>query len=107
MEEDFYVGRLARHGLTVEVPDAVDRAEADRVIFDELTRGIVRDESRATYAGILGRLHDQGAEAVVLGLHRDRAAGRPRGLAAAAAPVDADPRRGRRRGGAGRHGWVV
>jgi aspartate racemase len=67
MEEDFYVGRLARHGLTIEVPDAADRATADRVIFDELTRGIVRDESRAAYADILGRLRDQGAEAVVLG----------------------------------------
>jgi len=67
MEEDFYVGRLARHGLTIEVPGPDDRAEADRVIFDELTRGIVRDESRASYADILGRLRDQGAEAVVLG----------------------------------------
>jgi aspartate racemase len=67
MEEDFYVGRLARHGLDVEVPGAADRAEVDRVIFDELTRGIVREESRAAYAGILARLADQGAEAVVLG----------------------------------------
>ena len=67
MEEDFYVGRLARQGLTIEVPDAADRAEADRVIFDELTRGIVRAKSRASYAAILGRLRDQGAEAVVLG----------------------------------------
>jgi aspartate racemase len=67
MEEDFYLGRLARHGLGVEVPGPADRTEADRVIFDELTRGIVRDESRATYAGILSRLADQGAEAVVLG----------------------------------------
>ena len=67
MEEDFYVGRLARHGLAVEVPGAADRAEADRVIFDELTQGIVRDESRTSYVEILGRLRDQGAEGVVLG----------------------------------------
>jgi len=67
MEEDFYVGRLARHGLEVDVPGAADRTEVDRVIFDELTRGIVRDESRAAYADILARLRDQGAEAVVLG----------------------------------------
>jgi len=67
MEEDFYVGRLARHGLDVVVPGARDRKEADRIIFDELTRGIVREESRASYAGILARLHDQGADAVVLG----------------------------------------
>jgi aspartate racemase len=67
MEEDFYVGRLARHGLDVLVPGPADRTEVDRVIFDELTRGIVREESRAEYAAILGRLADQGAEAVVLG----------------------------------------
>jgi len=67
MEEDFYVGRLARHGLDVDVPGPADRTEVDRVIFDELTRGIVREESRASYAGILARLADQGAEAVVLG----------------------------------------
>ena len=66
MEEDFYVGRLASHGLAVEVPGPEDRAEVDRVIFDELTRGIVREESRASFAGILERLGEQGAEAVVL-----------------------------------------
>jgi aspartate racemase len=67
MEEDFYVGRLARHGLTVDVPGPDDRAEVDRVIFEELTRGVVREESRASYAGMLARLRDRGAEAVVLG----------------------------------------
>src|SRR6478736_4656509 len=41
MEEDFYVGRLAHTGLTVDVPGAADRAEVDRIIFDELTLGRV------------------------------------------------------------------
>ncbi|HRD64500.1 MAG TPA: amino acid racemase, partial [Nocardioides sp.] len=67
MEEDFYVGRLARRGLDVVVPGAADRTEVDRVIFDELTQGIVREESRASYTAILERLRDAGAEAVVLG----------------------------------------
>jgi aspartate racemase len=67
MEEDFYVGRLARRGLTVDVPGPADRAEVDRVIFDELTRGLVLDESRAAYAAVLERLRDTGAEVVVLG----------------------------------------
>jgi aspartate racemase len=67
MEEDFYVGRLARRGLDVVVPEPADRAEADRVIFDELTQGLVREESRSSYAAILGRLRAAGAEAVVLG----------------------------------------
>ena len=67
MEEDFYVGRLSRRGLDVVVPGDADRTEADRVIFDELTQGLVRSESRTSYAAILGRLRDAGAEAVVLG----------------------------------------
>lgn len=67
MEEDFYVGRLARRGLDVVVPGQEDRAVADGVIFDELTQGVVREESRAAYDEILRRLRDQGAEAAVLG----------------------------------------
>ncbi len=67
MEEDFYVGRLARAGLEVDVPGIDDRIEVDRVIFDELTQGTVRASSRAAYIAILHRLRDAGAQAVVLG----------------------------------------
>ena len=67
MEEDFYVGRLARAGLTVDVPAPEDRTEVDRVIFDELTQGRVEETSRASYAAIIGRLAEAGSEAVVLG----------------------------------------
>ena len=66
MEEDFYVGRLAHTGLTVDVPGAADRAEVDRIIFDELTLGRVVEHSRATYAGIIERLSESGSEALVL-----------------------------------------
>jgi aspartate racemase len=67
MEEDFYVGRLARAGLTIGVPTPAERVEVDRIVFDELTLGQVRSSSRATYAGIIDRLRDEGAEAVVFG----------------------------------------
>jgi aspartate racemase len=67
MEEDFYVGRLARAGLTIEVPTPAERVEVDRIIFDELTLGQVKRSSRATYAGIINRLRDEGADAVALG----------------------------------------
>lgn len=66
MEEDFYVGRLARAGLTIDVPSPAERDEVDRIIFDELTLGVVDESSRATYAGIIDRLRDAGSEAVVL-----------------------------------------
>ena len=66
MEEDFYVGRLARAGLTVDIPGEADRADVDRIIFDELTLGRVEGSSRATYTDIIKRLQDSGSEALVL-----------------------------------------
>jgi aspartate racemase len=67
MEEDFYVGRLSAAGLRVHVPGPQDRITVDRVIFDELTQGRFRPESRAAYTRIIEGLDDVGAEAVVLG----------------------------------------
>lgn len=67
MEEDFYVGRLRAAGLDVVVPDAAGRALVDRVIFEELTQGVIEDASRTAFADIIASLAGQGAEAVVLG----------------------------------------
>jgi aspartate racemase len=67
MEEDFYVGRLGRRGLEVQVPGEAERAEVDRIIFEELTQGRVEPASRATYVRAITGLRDSGAEAVVLG----------------------------------------
>ncbi|MCU1235092.1 MAG: aspartate racemase family protein [Candidatus Solibacter sp.] len=68
MEEEFYRGRLqSRHGLTVLIPDAVERAEVHRVIFDELCHGELCDASRRAYQRIIDGLKTRGAEAVVLG----------------------------------------
>lgn len=67
MEQDFYSGRLAQHGLDVIVPDTDDRALVHRVIYDELVLGTVRDESRQAYREIIGRLVAAGAEGIILG----------------------------------------
>ncbi|WP_151524639.1 aspartate/glutamate racemase family protein [Serinicoccus kebangsaanensis] len=67
MEQDFYTGRLAGHGLDVLVPDRAGQELVHRVIYDELCRGVVRDESRAAYQRVIGDLADRGAEGVVLG----------------------------------------
>ncbi len=62
MEEDFYRGRLeARHGLKVVIPVTDDREIVHRVIYDELCLGVTREESRAAYRAIIGRLVAQGA----------------------------------------------
>jgi len=56
-----------RHGLTVQVPQAADRALVHRVIFDELCRGVVTAASRDAYGAVIERLREQGAGGVILG----------------------------------------
>ena len=68
MEQDFYRGRLTdRHGLRVIVPAPVDRETVHRVIYEELCRGQVREDSRAHYCRIIEQLVEAGAEGIILG----------------------------------------
>ncbi len=67
MEKPFYRERLEKHGLEVLVPDAADRTEVNRVIFDELCCGVLEKSSRQRYREVIGRLVDAGAEGVILG----------------------------------------
>jgi aspartate racemase len=68
MEQSFYKDRLAeRHGLQVLVPDAAERIEVHRVIYEELCVGMVRPESRERYRAIMANLVERGAESIVLG----------------------------------------
>ena len=67
MEQDFYVARLAAHGLEVLVPDDAGRAEIHRIIYDELCRGVVLDGSRQHYREVIATLAIRGAQGVILG----------------------------------------
>ena len=68
MEEDFYRGRLERnHGIEVLVPTAEQRATVHRIIYEELCRGKVLDESRLQYQRAVRDMTAQGAEGIVLG----------------------------------------
>lgn len=68
MEQDFYRARLRdRHGLEVLVPEAEDRERVHRIIYDELCRGEIRPDSRASYASVMAGLVERGAEGIVLG----------------------------------------
>ncbi|MEO3781044.1 aspartate/glutamate racemase family protein [Micromonospora sp. B11E3] len=67
MEQDFYRDRLAGHGLNVIVPEADDRAEVHRIIYQELCLGHVSDTSRQTYRQVIDRLVHSGAQGVILG----------------------------------------
>ena len=68
MEQSFYLDRMRRWNLSPIVPDSVaDRRLVHSVIFDELCRGIVRDEARAAYRAIIAKGESAGADCVVLG----------------------------------------
>ncbi|MEH3032535.1 MAG: aspartate/glutamate racemase family protein [Aeromicrobium erythreum] len=67
MEHPFMVDHLAARGVASIVPEADDRELVHGVIYDELVRGDVREESRIAYRGVIERLVARGAQAVVLG----------------------------------------
>ena len=67
MEQDFYTDRLRAAGLSPMVPDTQDRQETHRIIYDELCREVVTEDSRMAYEGIAARLVDAGADCLILG----------------------------------------
>ncbi len=67
MEDGFYHDRMAAHGVDILVPEPVDRDEVHRVIYEELCRGVIADESRRRYLQIAASLQRAGAAALVLG----------------------------------------
>ena len=67
MEQDFFRGRLASHGLEVVVPEGSRHDAINQIIYGELVHGKVLDTSRTTVVGVIDELWDQGAEGVILG----------------------------------------
>lgn len=67
MEKPFYREGLERHGIKVIVPEKADRDYINKVVFEELSRGILRPESRQRFLEIIKGLMRRGAQGVVLG----------------------------------------
>jgi aspartate racemase len=67
MEQDFYRARLESHGLDVIVPDAAQRDDVHRVIYEELCLGEIREDSRQRYRAVMADLVARGAEGIILG----------------------------------------
>jgi len=66
MEGAVYPGAFGRAGVGLRIPGAEDRALVDRVIFDELTQGMLTDASRAEFVRIIDELRRAGCDAVAL-----------------------------------------
>jgi aspartate racemase len=67
MEYGFFQKHFHSRGLDTLVPNGSDRRELDRIIWDELSHGVIKPESRAHARSMLDRLKKDGAEATVLG----------------------------------------
>ena len=69
MQKDgFYLEKLAdEYNLDVIVPDEASQDEVHRIIFDELCKGLILDESKNKLLEIIDNCRNNGAEAVVLG----------------------------------------
>lgn len=69
MEEDFLRNRLEQNGLKVSVPKREEEIkEIDRIIFDELCKGIIRDESNKYYLDVIDRMKkEDDIKGIILG----------------------------------------
>ena len=67
MEQDFYKSVLAENGIEAVVPDEDGRKTVNDVIYNELCMGQIKESSKKQFLKIIGKLRDQGAQAVILG----------------------------------------
>ena len=67
MTQDFYKGKLAEYGVAVLIPEAAEIETVNRVIYEELCRGIVSETSKEAYLTIIAHLKERGAQGVILG----------------------------------------
>ena len=67
MEQDFYKSKLITKGIEVLIPDTDDITKVNTIIYDELCRGIILEESKMIYIDIINRLSKKGAQGVILG----------------------------------------
>ncbi len=69
MVEDFLTDRLRENGLTVTTPkDNEEIDEIDRIIFDELCKGEIKDSSREYYKKVINKMiEEEGIEGIILG----------------------------------------
>lgn len=67
MEKDFFRNILEEKGIAVVVPDASGRNQVHDIIYKELVKGIITEESKKVYVSIIEKLINQGAEGVILG----------------------------------------
>ncbi|SUN36162.1 putative amino acid recemase [Streptococcus downei MFe28] len=59
--------KLFDRGLTVLIPEDEQVEEVNRIIFEKLCLGAIKDDSRQYFAKVINQLKVKGAQAVILG----------------------------------------
>ncbi len=67
VESEIYPEKLTARGLGFVRPNPAEREEINRIIMDELVYGVFKPAAVATFQRIIGRMKDEGCDAVVLG----------------------------------------
>lgn len=67
VESNVYPDKLAMRGLACVRPDTTKREESNRIIMDELVRGIFKPEAVIHFQNVIGQMKDEGCDAVILG----------------------------------------
>ena len=67
VQSEVYPERLATRGLEWLRPDASERDQINRIIFDELAYGVVTQQSVLCFQRVMERMKQGGCDAVVLG----------------------------------------
>jgi len=67
VESEVYPEKLVARGLECVRPDTAEREEINRIIMDELVCGVFRPEAAAYFQRVIGRMKDEGCDAVILG----------------------------------------
>lgn len=67
MDSNFYKKGLSQYGIDLIVPDEEEKYKIDKIIFDELVKGILLSESKETLLNTVNKLIGKGAEGIILG----------------------------------------
>ena len=68
MNSSFYAEKLNAEDIEMVIPDEKDQDVVHEIIYGELVRGIISEESRQKYADIISKMAEQeGIEGVILG----------------------------------------
>jgi aspartate racemase len=67
VESEVYPEKLTAYGLECVRPNADEREEMGRIIMDELVCGVFRPEAATYFRRVIGRMKDEGCDAVILG----------------------------------------